>query len=36
MTGEDIDVETVIDEAPVSGLQVRVVALCALAAVLDG
>jgi AAHS family 4-hydroxybenzoate transporter-like MFS transporter len=36
MTAADIDVETAIDEAPVSGLQVRVVVLCALAAVLDG
>ena len=36
MATEDIELGRLIDEAPVSALQVRVVALCALAAFLDG
>ncbi|MEO6340080.1 MAG: MFS transporter [Caulobacteraceae bacterium] len=36
MATEDIELGRLIDEAPLSALQVRVVALCALAAFLDG
>ena len=36
MATEDIELGRLIDEAPVSALQIRVVALCALAAFLDG
>lgn len=36
MTGRDIELGQVLDAAPLSALQIRVIALCALAAFLDG